>query len=213
MTRIHEIDDPYVGLASVLPVQASGVLLQSALPGHRHGQHQRVERRVIEALANQLPRRKKDARRVGRQCIQVSNQRRSLLSGHSTVQNERRGLQSIKGCLDRIKVFSTFGQDQHLAPLPEGIAHLVGDSFSSGPVIGEMPKNVLDACIGRQVDPCEARTRQHFEIVRCTDWLRRRVSDRPALHEDDGLLTITADGRCRQSPHVFGLGPFQDRVE
>jgi hypothetical protein len=111
---------------------------------------------VIEALANQLTGRKKNARRVGRQCIQVSDQFRSLLPGHSTVQNERRRLQPIERRFDRIEVFRAFGQDQHLASLPHGITHLGGDSFRSGLVIGEMTKHVLNACIGRQVDPREA---------------------------------------------------------
>ena len=50
----------------VLSVQAPGVLLQRALPGHRHREDQGVERRVIESLANQLAGGQKDARRVGR---------------------------------------------------------------------------------------------------------------------------------------------------
>ena len=74
-------------------------------------------------------------------------------------------------------------------------------------------KNVLDACIGGQFDPCVARSRQHFQIVRRSGRLGRRVADWPALHEDDWLLTIAADRRRRQAQHLFGLGPFQDRIE
>ncbi len=58
MAGVDEVDDPHVGLAGVLAVQAASVLLQRPLPGNRHGQDQRVQRRVIEALANQLPGRK-----------------------------------------------------------------------------------------------------------------------------------------------------------
>jgi len=41
--------------ASLLPVQAAGVLLQRALPRHGHGQQQGVERRVVEAFTDQTP--------------------------------------------------------------------------------------------------------------------------------------------------------------
>jgi hypothetical protein len=39
----------------VLSVQAHRVLLERTPPRHRHGQHQCVERRVIEPLFNELP--------------------------------------------------------------------------------------------------------------------------------------------------------------
>jgi hypothetical protein len=54
MAGVDEVDDPHVGLAGVLAVQAPSVLLQRALPGHRHREDQGVERRVVESLANQL---------------------------------------------------------------------------------------------------------------------------------------------------------------
>ena len=53
MAGIDKIDDPNVGLGSVLPMQPPGVLLQRAFPGHRHGQNQSVERGMIEAFPNE----------------------------------------------------------------------------------------------------------------------------------------------------------------
>ena len=38
MGGIHEIDDPNVSFGGMFPMQATGVLLQCAFPGHRHGQ-------------------------------------------------------------------------------------------------------------------------------------------------------------------------------
>jgi hypothetical protein len=38
MGGIDKIDDPNVGLGSVLSMQTAGVLLQFAFPGHRYGQ-------------------------------------------------------------------------------------------------------------------------------------------------------------------------------
>ncbi len=54
MAGVHEIDDPNVGLSGVLAMQAPGVLLQRPPPGHRHREHQGVERWMVEAFANQL---------------------------------------------------------------------------------------------------------------------------------------------------------------
>ena len=42
VTGINEIDDPHVGLCRVLAVQATRILLQSALPRYRHRQYQGV---------------------------------------------------------------------------------------------------------------------------------------------------------------------------
>lgn len=52
MAGVHEVDDLCVGFVGVLSVQTAGVLLQGAFPRNWHGQHQRIQRSVIEALAN-----------------------------------------------------------------------------------------------------------------------------------------------------------------
>jgi hypothetical protein len=54
---ISQTRDLVYGPGGVLTMQAAGVLVKRALPRYRHCQHQRIERRVIEALANQSPRR------------------------------------------------------------------------------------------------------------------------------------------------------------
>jgi uncharacterized protein YifN (PemK superfamily) len=51
---IHKIDNPDVGLARLFSMQSSGVLLQRSLPRNGHRQYQRVQRRVIKALAHEL---------------------------------------------------------------------------------------------------------------------------------------------------------------
>ena len=64
MARVDEIDDPYVGFARVLPVQAARVLLQRALPGDGQGEHQCIEWRMIEAFADQLSGCQQDSGRI-----------------------------------------------------------------------------------------------------------------------------------------------------
>jgi proteic killer suppression protein len=65
---VDKVDDAHARLVGMLPVQAAGVLLKGALPGNRHGQHERVERRMVEAFADQLAGGKqhtRGARRAG----------------------------------------------------------------------------------------------------------------------------------------------------
>ena len=66
MSGIDKIDDPNVGLVSVLSMQVAGVLLQRAFPGHRHGKDQCIERGMVEAFPDESPGREQDPRRVRR---------------------------------------------------------------------------------------------------------------------------------------------------
>ena len=49
----------------------------------------------------------------------------------------------------------------------------------------------------------------------CSSDLRRgrRVTNRPALHEDDRLLPVEADRCGREAQYELRLGPLEDRVE
>lgn len=40
MPAVYKINDFHICLAGMLTVQTTSILLQRALPGHRHGQHQ-----------------------------------------------------------------------------------------------------------------------------------------------------------------------------
>jgi len=65
------IVDANILLVGVFPVQASGVLLQASFPGDRHSQHQGVERRMVEAFADQAAGGEQDSRGSLIQCIQL----------------------------------------------------------------------------------------------------------------------------------------------
>jgi len=52
MGGIDEIDDPNVGLGSVLPMQPPGVLLQRAFPGHRVGGELLFKRLQVTDIAH-----------------------------------------------------------------------------------------------------------------------------------------------------------------
>ena len=52
MIGLSIVVDAYILLVGMLSVQTSSVLLQGSFPGDRHGQRQRVERRMVEAFAD-----------------------------------------------------------------------------------------------------------------------------------------------------------------
>ena len=79
MTRVDNINDTHVRFGGMLTVQASRILLQRTFPGDRHRQHQRVERRMIEAFADQLAGGQQHARCIRWQCIKLRDQCGTLL--------------------------------------------------------------------------------------------------------------------------------------
>ena len=102
-----------------------------------------------------------------------------------------------------VDVLGAFGQRQHLAALPEGVDDRAGDGCRAGRVLCQMPEHILDARLQWQSDRRLDELRHHRQIVRRLKRLRRLEPDRPALHEDDGLLPVAANRRCRQADHVF----------
>ena len=76
-----------------------------------------------------------------------------------------------------------------------------------------MPEHILDARFWRQSDRRLDEPWRYRQIVRGVKWLRSLVPDRPALHEDDGLLAVAANRRCREADHVFRLRAPQDGIE
>lgn len=78
MPFVHEVDDPDAVLAGVLPVHSAGVLRERALSRDGHRQHKGIERRMVEALADQFARREQHPWCIGRQRLQFLKQRRLL---------------------------------------------------------------------------------------------------------------------------------------
>ena len=76
---VHKVDDADIGFAGVFAVEPSGILLQGSFPRDRHCQHQGVERRMVESLADQFAGRQQNARRIRRQSVNFSDGRGPLL--------------------------------------------------------------------------------------------------------------------------------------
>ena len=56
MAGIDKIEDPNANLPRMLSMQAACILLKCAFPRDRHGQYERIEWRMVEALADKLAR-------------------------------------------------------------------------------------------------------------------------------------------------------------
>lgn len=56
-----------------------------------------------------------------------------------------------------------------------------------------MPEYILDSSILRQIEARVEPMQHDFQVLRRGGRLRRCVPDRPALHEDDGLLAIAVN--------------------
>ena len=52
MSGINEVDDAHIRLTRMFPMQAARILLESALPGNRHGQYQSIQCRVVKTLSD-----------------------------------------------------------------------------------------------------------------------------------------------------------------
>ena len=105
------------------------------------------------------------------------------------------------------------GQYQHLAALAIGFDDLSSNGVGSGLVNGKVPEYILNPSVLRQVNPRVQCARRDRQIMRRIRRLGGGVSSWPALHEDNRLLSITANRSSGQTEHVFGFGLLQNRIE
>lgn len=73
MPGIDEVDDAHIRLTRMFPMQATCILLEGALPGNRHGQHQGIQRRMIESLTDQFSSGQDHPGCIGRQRFQFTD--------------------------------------------------------------------------------------------------------------------------------------------
>ena len=80
-------------------------------------------------------------------------------------------------------------------------------------IASNLPEDLLNAGLGRQIDCGMPLLRHHLEFPGCTHRLRGRMSHRTALHEDNGMQTIAADRRGGQTEDKFRLGALKNGVK
>ena len=83
------------------------------------------------------------------------------------MQDERWRDLPAQGRRDGVEVLGALGQYQHFAALTEGLSTSRRDGVGPWPVVGKMPKHILNACLRRQIDARVKRDRgSHLQIVR-----------------------------------------------
>ncbi len=50
---LHVVADTHILLPGMLPMQSASILLKRSFPGNRHGKRQSIERRIVEAFADE----------------------------------------------------------------------------------------------------------------------------------------------------------------
>lgn len=73
MSGVDEIDNANIRLIRMLTMQATCILMKGALSGHRHRQHQGIQRRMIEPLNSPVSQRQDHPRCTGRQRSQLTD--------------------------------------------------------------------------------------------------------------------------------------------
>ena len=141
MGGIDKIDDPNVGLSSVLSMQATGILLQCAFPRHRHGQYQCIQWGMIEAFPDESPCREQDPRRVRWQFIDFGDEIRTLFFRHAPMQHEGFQVVFLQRAPDVFEVIGAFCQHQHLATVIDGALRLIGCVLGPQPGFGICPES------------------------------------------------------------------------
>lgn len=107
MACIEVVINPHVLFVGKFSMDSAGVLLQSSPSRDWHCQYQRIQRRMVESLTDQSPRRQQNARRTSRQVIQSADQVGTLLFRHPTMQNE--------SAVDRVRKAALNGQKREVA--------------------------------------------------------------------------------------------------
>jgi hypothetical protein len=79
------------------------------------------------------------------------------------------------------------GEHQHLAPLPVLRNDGCGDHLHACRDLREMPEHCLVRRFSRDVHRCGEPLRERFQQLGGAGWQARRLPDRPAQYEHDGL--------------------------
>lgn len=169
--------------------------------------------RLVESLAHQLAGGQQDTWRIRCQRFQPGQGGHPLLFRGPALQRDQVQDPPAQGRLDRREMLGALGQNQDLPALPVGVDDFLGNPGRSGVINRQRPEDLLYAGVGRHDDCRGQDARRHLQRVRRTVRLRGRMPNRPALHEDDGLLPVAPYGCGCQAKHVLGLGPHQDRLE
>src|SRR5665213_1304789 len=135
----------------VIAVEPAGILRDGAFPRNRHCQEERVETRVVEALAEISPRCKDEPLGIfrGAKCL---FSRPTLGSVHPTSHHDNIPCRSLKGSCEIFEVIATFGEHEWISPGFECCEDIIDDRAGPGKLDSPL-SGVLATC--RANMPCD----------------------------------------------------------
>ena len=102
-------------------------------------------------------------------------------------------------------MFGALGQHQNLSPLIARTLDFCRNGRRASGIGSQVPEHILNPDIGGEVELGKAHAGHHLQIMGRAGRLHCQITDRPALHEDDRLLAIPANGRSREGSGSGGI--------
>ena len=101
---------------------SADVLGEYGSAGQRHGQKQRVERSVVKAFTDELPRRHDDPRLGCRQFVDLPDDRGAISCGHFGCQDEGANGELLEHAAQFFDMLLTVGEDKNPPPASDKLA-------------------------------------------------------------------------------------------
>ena len=193
-------------------VEPACILGNRTAPRHGQRQEQGVQTRVVEALADVLAGGQNHPALTCRDGQQLFGHRVPLLLGHPRTQ--RHDVRDPAGDqrLEPIEMLVPFREHERRPPGVDGFDHVVTDAFVAPVIFDQFPIQVLelDSLVGVGTPVRHEGGRLHEDVVPervggRLDLRVRLITNRPALHEDDGVVTVLARHGGRQPRDEAGL--------
>ena len=151
---IDVVEDADLALVGVLAIKAPGVLRHRAAPRDRHREHERVQARVVEALADVAAGGQHDARLVaGEQLLGAP----AGANAHPAVQRHELRCRVAQEGGECVEVRAALGQHERETPCGQLGQDVVGDPARALWIGRDRPEDLLDVRVGRQGRGIEVR--------------------------------------------------------
>src|SRR5262245_13933596 len=200
-------------------MKAARILRKCPTPGYGHREKQCVETCIIEALAAVPARRHDDALLVVRHCRQYRGRSIALVSSHPAFKDYDVLRELCEPLCDCVKVVLALSDHDRETPCFESRQNIVENHVIASSVAGQQAVEFLDRywcirCLPLRTESSPLDYHAVRERSRCRLFPRvDAMTDRAALHEDDGMMTVLPGHCCGQSEHVLGLGGASHRLK
>ena len=214
---VDVIVDPDLGLAGMEAMQPARVLHERALPGDRQREEQRVEARIVEALADVATGGQDQALLVGRDRGKLVSGSVSSPSRHPPVKDDEVAREALQPVREELQMVLPLREEDGGPALLEGGDHVIEDQVVACLVGGERGVELLDALSFRRSGLAEGGSPDDETVLEGPpSGLAPGVdgeAHRSELHLGDGVLAVPPLwGRC-QAHHVASLHLRQHPLE